>query len=77
MPFVHYFTDSRQFFSQGNFFKSFISEADITPRQNTAIGYDVDKTDSPLPNNPTFDSFLASHTPRPTNSYLITRVVRL
>ena len=75
-----YFSDSGRFCTQGNLlsdFKSFISEADIPPRQEIATGRDiVDGTDSSLPNNPAFNSFLASLAPRLLDAYLVTRVVQ-
>ena len=75
-----YFTDSKQFFSQGNLFSDFkfhISEADITPRRKTVTGDGVvNNTDSSLPNNPAFNSSLASLAPQLMNAYLVTRVVQ-
>ena len=74
-----YLTDSRQFFRQGNIFSDFesvISEVDITPRQKIVAGYSVVDTDLSLPNNPAFNSFLASLAPRLTNSYLVTCIVQ-
>ena len=75
-----YFTDSGRFFSQGNLFsdfKSLISEANITPEQKEVTGsWGFNATSSSLPNNPTFNSFLASLAPRLTNSYLVTRIIQ-
>ena len=74
-----YFSYSGQFFSQGNLFsdfKSLIPETDLTPRQKTVTRYGVvGNTDSSLPDNPVFNSLLASLAPRLTNSYLVTQVV--
>ena len=73
-----YFSHFGWFCTQGNLlsdFKSVISEADIPPRQERATGHDiVDDTDSLLPNNPAFNSFLASLAPQLMDAYLVTRV---
>ena len=74
-----YFSDSGHFCIQGNLFSEFrplVPEVDITPRQKTVTGYGVVDTDSSLPNNHAFNSFLASLAPQLTDSYLVTRVVR-
>ena len=75
-----YLTDSGQFCSRGNLFSDFgslISEADFTPRRKTMTGYGtVDGTGLSLPNNPVFNSFLASLAPRLMKVYLVTRVVQ-
>lgn len=53
------------------------AEADFIPRQKivTSLGV-VDNTDSSLPSNPGFNSFLAGLAPQLTDSYLVTRVVQ-
>ena len=62
--------------SQGNIFSDFeslISEVDITPRQHfSGVG-----TNSSLPNNPSFNSLLASLAPRLMDAYVVTRLSNL
>ena len=78
-----YFSDSEQFCSQGNLFsdfKSCIPEADIIPRKHKVetLGHGkvVDGMGLSLPSNPTFNSLLASLSPKLPNAYLVTHVVR-
>ena len=80
-----YFSDSGRFCRQGNLFadiKSFVSEVDTVPRQQEVmVGQystivDVDERALSLPSNHAFNSSLASLSPRLTNAYLVTRVVR-
>ena len=47
-----------------------------SPRGRTLTGYGIVDTESTLPNNPAFNSFLASLSPRLMNAYLVTRVVQ-
>ena len=71
---------SGEFFSQGNIFSDFeslISEVDITPRQKTVTGFSGVDTKLSLPNNPSFNSFLASLAPRLMDAYLVTQVIQL
>ena len=75
-----YLTKTGQFCSGRNLFaevKSLISEVDFTPRRKTVTGYSIfGNTDLSLPNNPAFNSFLASLAPRLMDAYLVTRVVQ-
>ena len=74
-----YFSESGYFCIEGNLFselRSLTSEVDITPRQKAVNGLGVVDTGSSLPNNPVFNSVLASLSPPLTNSYLVTRIAR-
>ena len=80
-----HFSDSGRFCNQGNLFSDFksrITELDLTPRQQVVVTWGlynavvVDSMGLSLPNNPAFNSLLASLFARLTNAYLVTRVVR-
>lgn len=82
-----HFADSGIFRCKGNIFtaiKSLSSEADIAPGQYEVSMHSfpllspvtVDRLGLSLPSNHTFNSLLASLSPRLPNAYLVTRVVR-